>query len=82
MRYDESINTNRKEQNRIFEFLTVFGVSILFTFAGMHYMKTTLAEPASENKSELPYALEELPETPSVTVSISDAALKLVPFID
>lgn len=79
MRYETTSSTDNRNNNRIMEFLTIFGVSILFTMAGMHYLKMTFVESPEESKVEIPYALNESSDATTKSVSVSNILTQLLP---
>ena len=58
--------TTNESTRHALEFLTIFGISILFTFAGMSYIKMDVKKPGLENKMEIPYVLNGQAEMPTI----------------
>lgn len=79
MKNNPSIPTTMTDSRSSVEFLTVFGISLLFTFAGLHYMKM-LPSQRECVKTDINYALaDELPAHPELRTISLRALEKLLP---
>ena len=66
MKNNKAYHMTSEQTRHVLEFLTIFGISLLFTFAGMSYIKMDVKKPGLENKMEIPYALNGQAEMPAI----------------